>query len=98
MGLSDTAAVTISVTDTNDPAVWQGTYTPAGTAASVTLAYGPPTPQLSVSEAAPVGTVFGRVFATDPNTGIVWGARIYALVPSADASFFAIRVLWRASR
>lgn len=89
-GLFDTAAVLVSIVDTNDAAAWVGTYLPSGAAAPTTAAYGPPTPQLSVSEAAPVGTVFGRVLATDANRGAVWGARIYALVASADARFFAI--------
>ena len=89
-GLFDTAAVLVSIIDTNDAASWVGTYLPSGAAAPTTAAYGPPTPQLSVSEAAPVGTVFGRVLATDPNREAVWGARIYALVASADARFFAI--------
>ena len=89
-GLSDTAAVTIAIIETNDPASWVGTYTTGGAAAPTTTAYGPATPVLSVSEAASVGTVFGRVLASDPNRGAVWGARIYSLIPSADTRFFGI--------
>jgi hypothetical protein len=48
------------------------------------------TPTVNVSESASVGTVFARVLATDPNRGLVWGARIYSIVQSWDSRFFSI--------
>ena len=89
-GLTDTAAVVINIIETNDPASWVGAYFPNGTAAPLATTSNTPAYQLSVSEAASVGTIFCRVLATDPNRGQVWGARIYQLVQSADTSFFAI--------
>lgn len=88
--LRDTALVVINIIETNDAATWVGAFTPSDDVSPTTDIYGTTTPLLSVSEDAPVGTIFGRVLANDANRGAVWGARIYALVPSRDTQFFAI--------
>jgi hypothetical protein len=82
LALTDIANVTVSISEVNKPALWDGLYN-VSTGASM--------PAISILESTPASAAVGRVAFTDPNTRWPWNVRNYAIVPVTYGSeFFAI--------
>ena len=81
-GLVDTANVTINIIDVNDAAVLTG----VADASNNTIPQGT---SLLLSENVNVGHIVGYVRAFDEDVG-PWGQKIFGLVSTPDARFFAV--------
>ena len=80
-GRTDTALVTVALTDTNEAPTWVGT--------GVVTAAGAQATSLSVAEGVAVGTFVGRVAAADVDAGAA-GQLVYALLANSEAAPFDI--------
>jgi VCBS repeat-containing protein len=81
-GRTDSATVSVALSDENEPQTWNGTtgiFTPAWTMAT----------RLSVFESSAPGTVIGRISAVDVDSGAA-GVLVYSLMANAEADPFSI--------
>ena len=82
---TDTATLTVIITDVNEVAVWNGT--------GIFFANGAVSPSSTLTwpENTVVGTVLGSARATDPDTpGLLTAAVVYSLVANAESTPFTI--------